>query len=83
MKSKFMRILSLILVMSSLLSMFAIYASADEATGSNGATDGAVEDTFSLLYYRTFDEGWDIKNGMSVNQIDTNKATTFRSEERV
>ena len=76
MKSKFMRILALILVMSSLISMFTIFAGA-EATGSEGATDGTVDESFKLLYHRTFDEGWDIKNGMSIQQNDPNNATTF------
>ena len=64
MKSKFMRILALILVMSSLLSLFAIFASAEEAgTGETGKTE---EDPFTLMYHRTYDEGWDVKNGLSI-----------------
>ena len=64
MKSKFLRILALILVMASMLSMFAIFASAEEnaETGTEG-TEGE-EDTFSLVYHRTFNEGWDMLNGM-------------------
>ena len=65
MKSKFMRILALILVMSSLLSMFAIFASAEEA-GSDGTTEDEETSPFELIYHRTYDEGWDIKNGMGM-----------------
>ena len=63
MKSKFMRILALILVISSLLSMFTIFASAAEA-GTDGA-NGETEDSFELIYNRTYDEGWDIGNVIS------------------
>ena len=65
MKSKLMRILALILVMSSLLSMFAVFASAEEAdTEDNGGE--TEENPFELVYNRTYDEGWDIKNGMGM-----------------
>ena len=62
MKSKFLRIISLILVMSSLLSMFAIFASAADVADEEGENK---DDPFRLVYYRTYDEGWDIKNGLS------------------
>ena len=78
MKSKFLRILALILVMSSLLSMFAIFANAEEA----GETEGETEETsnFRLIYHRTFDEGWDIKNGMAVYDQGNTGTTTFEIE---
>ena len=69
MKSKFMRILALILVISSLLSMFTIFASAAEA-GADGA-NGETEDSFELIYNRTYDEGWDIGNGMTPSEGST------------
>ena len=64
MKSKFLRILALILVMASMLSMFAIFASAEEnaETGTEGTEE--EEDTFNLIYHRTFNEGWDMLNGV-------------------
>ena len=66
MKSKFLRILALILVMSSLLSMFLVYASADETAGTeNEGTE--EEDFFKLVYNRTYDEGWDAFNGVESN----------------
>ena len=76
MKSKFLRILALILVMSSLLSMFAIFASADEAS-TDGETEDTEEASFTLLYNRTFDEGWDIKNGMKVYDQGSTGTTLF------
>ena len=72
MKSKFLRILSFILVMSSLISMFAIFSSAAEADGNGSATEESGKTNFDLMYNRTFDEGWDILNGMKlVDQGDT------------
>ena len=64
MKSKFMRILALILVISSMLSMFSIFAGAEETgTGESGETE---ENPLDLMYNRTYDEGWDVKNGLSI-----------------
>ena len=63
MKSKFLRILALILVMTSLLSMFVIFASAAEPAGTTGGNQEEEEDTFKLIYNRSFDEGWDMLNG--------------------
>ena len=71
MKSKFQRILALILVMSSLLSMFTIFASADETAGAETDTEGTVSDSFKLLYYRTYDEGWGVDNGLKVTDQTT------------
>ncbi len=77
MKSKFLRILALILVMSSLISMFAIFATAEE-TGSTESEAEEVDETFKLLYHRTFDEGWDAFNGVSkVINNTSDQATSF------
>ncbi len=73
MKSKFSKILSLLLVISLLLSMFTVFVSADEVsndtTSNNGQqeedTDDAMRD-FVLYYNRTYDEGWDVKNGLTI-----------------
>ncbi len=65
MKSKFLRILSLILILSSLLSMFTIFATAEETgEGENGETEEKQE--YEIRLNRTFDEGWDLQNGMSI-----------------
>ena len=66
MKSKFLRILALILVMSSLLSMFVIFASAAEPAGTTGGSE-EEENEFKLIYHRTYDEGWDALNGVDLN----------------
>ena len=76
MKSKFLRILALILVMSSLLSMFAIFASAEENEDTEGET-GSTEDSFELLYHRTYDEGWNVENGLEKNDQGNTGSTTF------
>ena len=76
MKSKFLRILALILVMSSLLSMFTIFASA--AGTSAAAKSGEAENgSFELMYNRTFDDDLDDLAGMS----STTGGTEFKVEE--
>ena len=77
MKSKFLRILALILVMASMLSMFAIFASAEEnaETGTEG-TEGE-EDTFNLMYHRTFNEGWDMLQSQELNNTYSYIAQSF------
>ena len=53
------RILSLILTLSILLSMFSIFAFAEETTD-----DGVSADELSVAFNRTFSEGWDYDNGI-------------------
>ena len=67
MKNRFMRILSMILILASLVSMLAVFASAQTSEGE--ASDEVEEDTFDLLYNRTYDEGWDIENGALWNDL--------------
>ena len=77
MKSKFLRILALILTISSLLSMFTIFASADEATGSDGNTGEDNEETLRLLYNRSYEDGWDVLNGLELTDQGSTGSTTF------
>lgn len=79
MKSKFLRIISLILVLASLVSMFGVFAYADSsAVGTSDGDDPNVpEETdpiaevlkefpnFELQYQRNFEEGWAFNNGLS------------------
>ena len=76
MKSKFLRILALILVMSSLLSMFTIFATAAgvSATAKSGEAENG---SFELMYNRTFDDDLDDLAGMS----STTGGTEFKVEE--
>ena len=77
MKSKFLRILSLILVMSSLLSMFAIFANAEEAGSTEDETEDTEEEKITVLYNRTYDEGWEVKNGMTLVDQGSTGSTLF------
>ena len=77
MKSKFLRILSLILVMSSLLSMFAIFANAEEAGSTEDETEDTEEERITVLYNRTYDEGWEVKNGMTLVDQGSTGSTLF------
>lgn len=81
MKSKFLRMLSLILILSFLVSMLTVFASAEEeVTEDTEDTDGTEEEsTFKLLHYRTYDEGWDITNGLDYTE-NGGPETTFKIE---
>ena len=72
MKNKFNRILSLILVIASLVSSFAIFVSADDdANAENVGKTGEIE----LLYNRDYEEGWDFDNGFTITQLQHHKAS--------
>ena len=66
MKSKFLRMLALVLVIASLVSAFAVFASAEDADGETGTEPDVGTGGPDILYNRTFDEGWDIENGGDV-----------------
>ena len=65
--------------MSSLLSMFAIFANAEEAGETEGETE-EEDSLFNLVYNRTYDEGWDVKNGMTLTDQGSTGSTTFEIE---
>lgn len=58
MKNKWNRVLALLLIVASLLSVFSIFTS---AAGS----------TIALYINRNFDEGWDYNNGLTANHADS------------
>ncbi|MBQ9085268.1 MAG: hypothetical protein IJY24_06400, partial [Clostridia bacterium] len=78
MKGAFARVLSLILVLSLVISMFSIFAFAENGGNNDGTVTEDGGETvltpleqvkqeypqFALLYQRSFDEGWNAKNGM-------------------
>lgn len=66
---KFSRWISLLLVLSFLLSFGLVYVGAE---GTNDEESGS-ELPIELLYYRTFDEGWNFANGVS----DVKKENNF------
>jgi hypothetical protein len=68
MKSIYSKILALILVMSSLLSMCAIFVTAEEANGTGSENGETTDKAVDLMYYRTFDDGLDVFKGASSNR---------------
>ncbi len=75
MKSKFLRMISMILILASLFSLFSVVLATAESVDLTDDTDDTTDDTASsssdkdaitLLYNRTYDEGWDIENGMTM-----------------
>ncbi len=74
MKIKLKRILALILVLASLVSSFAIFASAD--SDGESATDEEVKTgDIEILYNRNYEEGWDFDNGFNTVQLQTHKVS--------
>lgn len=68
MKNKFSRIISAILILTFLVSAFAVFASASEdGTGGSGE-----ENEINLLLNRSFDEGWEFDNGLTNNAANNN-----------
>ena len=67
MKSIYSKILALILIMSSLISMFTIFATAEEADSTGGENTETEDKAFDLMYYRTFDDGLEAFKGASPN----------------
>ena len=80
MKNGLSRILSLILALSIILSMFTVFAYAADDTTTEDETGEGVDEgaallaavkekypNFEVLYQRDYAEGWDVKNGMSLS----------------
>ncbi len=64
MKNKLVKLISSLLVLACLISCFAVFSFAAEEEESTELTGGKTESTI-LHLRRTFDEGWDINNGLS------------------
>ena len=80
MKNKMMRLIATILILASMVSMFAIFASA-ETSGDETTEEEEYIPELEVLYNRTFDEGWDHKNGAGDGNVPTGgKPFTFDSE---
>ena len=75
MRNKFLRLLSLILVISSLISMFAIFANAESNTEDE--TEDEEEKEITIVYNRHFGEGWGVPNGMDMVDQGTTGSTLF------
>ena len=81
MKTKYSKILSVILVLASLLSCFAIFAHGDDGAPSTPQAPNASE--VDLVLYRNFEEGWDYSNGFTAveyqkSYVDFEEDATFR-----
>ncbi len=72
MKTKFHRVLSTILVLASLVSCFAVFASASETSYSIGEEASDLSE-IDVVINRDFSEGWDYDNGFGA--ISTHKAS--------
>ena len=78
MKSNFLRILSMILILSFLVSMLSVFAFAEEDVTEDGE-QAEEENLFELLYNRNYSEGWEVNNGLSYT-ANGGPETTFTVE---
>ncbi len=69
MKNKLSKILSSLLIISFLMSAFAVFAFAED---SEEDSDEGKSEYFKLLYNRDFEEGWDYNNGFAGQSQNTN-----------
>lgn len=67
MKNKFKKLISALLVLTFVLSAFAVFAYAETEEGGEETPEKPT-----VFLNRTFDEGWDLKNGFSYNPKDNN-----------
>ena len=79
MKSKFLRMLSMILILSFLISMLSVFAFAEDEIVEDEEEEEEETSQFELLYNRTYDEGWDVANGFNYT-ANGSMATTFEIE---
>lgn len=68
MKNKMMRLIATILILASMVSMFAIFAAAETSTEGSEEEEEYIPE-LQVLYNRTFDEGWDHKNGADEGNV--------------
>lgn len=70
MKNKFLRLISLLLTIASLVSMLTVFAWAEEGEGAEPGADENAEtiNDVTLIYERDFEEGWDVDNGLAVTK---------------
>lgn len=79
MKSKFLRFVATFLILASLVSVFAVFAAAE--TSGDVTEEETEKPNLEILYNRTYDEGWDLWNGVDDGNIPTGSyPVTFEYE---
>ena len=76
MKNKFIRIISALLVLASLLSCFAVFSFAAEGSGETEETESDIH----VVFNRDFDDGWDVNNGVTISNEGKHDFTIEREE---
>jgi hypothetical protein len=61
---KFIKLISSLLILSFLMTAFSVFSFAENAE-EGGAQEEINTENLAILYNRTFDEGWDYKNGFT------------------
>ena len=77
MKGKWNKFLSMLLVLSFVVSVGAVFTSTEATVYADDSEQ--ADESLKLIYYRTYDEGWYLSNGLSV----TAKNNTFAIDSEV
>jgi hypothetical protein len=81
MKTKLSKIISSLLVLSFLLSMFTVFSFAEEDTGDSSTSTEESKDNLKTFINRGFEEGWDYNNGF--NAVSGNKISIDYEEDEL
>ena len=67
MKNRFSKIVSSMLILAFLVSVFAVFSFAAETDGNAGT---GAQDDITVVVNREYDEGWDALNGFNAAVVD-------------
>lgn len=81
MKNRFIRLISSLLILSFLVAAFSVFSFAENTPSGSGS--GEIYDDLQVFFNRTFEEGWDYKNGFADKSSDGSNAITVDHEEDV
>ena len=79
-----LRIVAMILMLATLLSLFAVFAAAEDSSANGDNTTGEGDSNTSgitVLYNRGYEEGWDFGNGLSYYEKDNDYHITYELTE--
>lgn len=80
MKSKFLRLISSLLILSFLVAAFSVFSFAEENT-DDSESEGENTDNLFVFLNRDYEEGWDYNNGFSTNSLGNNKVYIDHDED--
>lgn len=74
MKNKLSKIISSLLILSFLIAAFSVFSFAEDTAGDSTTGSGDSTENMTVLFNRTFEDGWDYKNGFQYVSLGNNNA---------